>query len=102
MFVRNSCFCCHKSITFAYCLNKNTNKIQNKKKFMAIRSKQLDSKKLKKLRDRNIYDTIEVMASEIGLSAHTVGNILRTGWATGASEKKIDIYLAPQTEEIPA
>lgn len=67
---------------------------------MAIRSKQLDSKKLKKLRDRNLYDTIEKMASEIGLSVHTTGNILRTGWATVASERKIDTYLSPATEEV--
>lgn len=100
--VRYICIIGHKSFTLHYCLNKSTNKIHTTKKIMAIRSKQIDSKKLKKLRDRNLYDTIEKMSSEIGLSVHTVGNILRTGWATVASEEKIDAYLNPVTEETHA
>lgn len=62
---------------------------------MAIKSKPIESKTLRKMRDINLTKTYKQIAEEIESSEMTVGNALRSGKATVSVIEKFEKYLNP-------
>lgn len=67
---------------------------------MAIRSKTIETKRLTDWRAKMYYITYEDVSKEIGISAHTIGNAIRTGIATEETINKMSSFFS--TFKLPA